>query len=77
MLKTYVQGWIIALFDSGVEGVAVQMGKAEAVQFTMNERAPATAGLATLSLGLSQTIAAEAAHGQSHAAPRTPEESPW
>ena len=83
--RLVAQGGIVALFDGGIEGIAIEMGDRERVQFGMEFQAwPMTSRTARCAFGCgSVAVAAEAfAHGlsspgQSQAAPRTPLESPW
>ena len=72
---------IVALLDRRVKRVAIQMCDGELVQFRMRDDAMAAALLASRRAirDIAKAIAAERAHfsGHSHAAPRTPLESPW
>src|SRR5262249_3213814 len=70
---------IVALLDRGVERIAIDMGDGELPGLRMADDARVGTFRATARVAASMrvAIAAEAAHcGQSHAAPRTPLESP-
>ena len=79
---------IVPFFDRGIERVAVDMGDAQRIELDMRNDAAAAAGLAARCTfrNVGKAIAAEGAHAprlwaisssrHSHAAPRTPLESP-
>ncbi len=79
---------VVALFDTGVEGIAIEMRDGERAELAMADHARRAAipaplgdgsGIAVARLG-SRAIAAQTVHaagsGHSQAAPRTPLESP-
>src|SRR5262249_39120747 len=81
--RLVLQGGIVALLDTGVESVAVDMGDGEVLELAMGDDARRAAGRAAGRLAADlQAVAAQRLHTassgrQSQAAPRTPLASPW